>query len=230
VASVHNLAEAVEEVGGWSLRRAAATLGLDHVRVLRWQTRAGLGRLDDARPGPDTRLHALLGWEKDAIVKLAEEWGEVDRSHRKLAHRGSRLDLVHVSESTVLRVLVAAGLHLPALPGREPRPARMWPAWADLVPGVIWIYDFTHFRASKWCAVAVTGSGCTPASASSPPTTNTKDEVTRSAKTAASHGRPHHPVSRPGRPRQGHRCLFQGEPGLMVGSPTAAAAARSRWS
>ncbi len=149
------LVEHAMSVGGWSLRRAAGTLGLDHVRVLRWQTRAALGRLDDARPGPDTPLHALLDWEKAAIVKLAEEWGEVDLSHRKLAHRGSRLDLVHVSESTLLRVLVTAGVHLPARGAREPRPARAWPDWANLVPGVIWIYDFTHFRASRWCAVAV---------------------------------------------------------------------------
>lgn len=142
-------------VGGWSLRRAAATLGLDHVRVLRWQARAALGRLDDAKPGPDIPVHALLDWERDTIVKLAQEWGEIDLSHRKLAHRGSRLDAVHVSESTLLRVLVAAGVVLPERGRREPRPARAWPDWAELVPGVIWIYDFTHFRASKWCAVAV---------------------------------------------------------------------------
>jgi putative transposase len=149
------LVEHAVRVGGWSARRAAATLGLDHVRVLRWQTRAVLGRLDDAKPGPDTPVHALLDWERDAICKLAAEWGEVDRSHRKLAHRGSRLDLVHVSESTLLRVLVAAGVHLPVRPARAPRPARAWPAWADLVPGVIYIYDCTHFPASRWCAVAV---------------------------------------------------------------------------
>jgi len=89
------------------------------------------------------------------IRALADEWGEVDLSHRQLAHRGSRLDLVHVSESTLLRVLVAAGIHLPARGAREPRPPRAWPDWAELVPGVIWIYDFTHFRASTWCAVAV---------------------------------------------------------------------------
>ena len=142
-------------VGGWSLRRAAAVLGLDHVRVLRWQARAVAGRLEDAKPGPDIPAHALLDWERDTILKLAGDWGELDLSHRKLAHRGSRLDLVHVSESTLLRVLVAAGIHLPERGGREPRPARAWPDWAELVPGVIWIYDFTHFRASKWCAVAV---------------------------------------------------------------------------
>lgn len=141
--------------GGWSLRRAAATLGLDHVRVLRWQSRAALDQLADAKPGPDVPAHALLDWEREAIVKLAEDWGEVDLSHRKLAHRGSRLDLVHVSESTVLRVLIDAGVHLPGRPPQPPRPRRAFPEWAELVPGVIWIYDFTHFPAAKRCAVAV---------------------------------------------------------------------------
>jgi putative transposase len=149
------LVEHAVTVGGWSLRRAAATLGLDHVRVLRWSARAAVDRLDDARPGPETAVHAILPWERDAIVKVAEEWGEIDRSHRKLAHRGSRLGVVHVSESTVLRVLDAEGMRLPGAPRREPRPARPWPDWAELVPGVIWIYDFTHFPAADRCAVAV---------------------------------------------------------------------------
>ena len=64
---------------------------------------------------------------------------------------------MHASESTVLRVLAEAGIHLPGAPPREPRPARPWPEWAELVPGVIWIYDFTHFTRSKRCAVAVPG-------------------------------------------------------------------------
>jgi len=72
--------------------------------------------------------------EKDAICKLAEEWGEAGRSHRKLAHRGSRLEIVHASESTVLRVLTDAGVHLPGASPREPRLARPWPEWAELVP------------------------------------------------------------------------------------------------
>jgi transposase InsO family protein len=144
------------EAGAWSLRRAAATLGIDHVRVLRWQARVVLDRLDDAKPGPDVPLHALLDWEREAIVKLAEEWGDIDRSHRKLAHRGSRLDLVYVSESTVPRVLVAEGVHLPERPGRERRERRPFPEWAELVPGVIFIYDFTHFAGLPgWCAIAV---------------------------------------------------------------------------
>jgi putative transposase len=149
------LIEHASEQGGWSLRRSSAALGIDHVRVLRWQARAAAGQLDDLRPGPEQAAHALLGWEREAICKLAGEWGEIDRSHRKLAHRGSRLQIVHASESTVLRVLAGAGMHLPGAPPREPRPARPWPAWAELVPGVIWIYDFTHFTAAKRCAVAV---------------------------------------------------------------------------
>ncbi|MEU8251635.1 hypothetical protein [Nonomuraea sp. NPDC048916] len=41
--------------GGWSARRSAALLGLDHVRVLRWQARAVVGRLDDAKPARRSR-------------------------------------------------------------------------------------------------------------------------------------------------------------------------------
>lgn len=142
--------------GGWSLRKAAHTLGLEHVRVLRWLDRAAAGRLVDAKPGPDVPVHALLDSERAAIVKLAGEWGEIDRSHRKLAHRGSRLELVYASESTVLRVLVAEGVHLPERPARERRERRPFPQWAELVPGVIFIYDFTHFAGLPgWCAIAV---------------------------------------------------------------------------
>ena len=155
-AGVLDLIDHAAREGGWSLRRAAAALGVDHARVLRWQARTAAGEsLDDAKPGPDVPLHALLDWERAAIVKLAEDWAEIDRSHRKLAHRGSRLGVAHVSESTVLRVLVAEGVHLPAPERREPGSRRAWPDWAELVPGVIWIYDFTHFRASGRCAVAV---------------------------------------------------------------------------
>ena len=57
-------------------------------------------------------MHALLAEEVDEILALFEVWGEVDRSHRKLAHRGSYLDKVWVSPSTVKRVLAARGLHL----------------------------------------------------------------------------------------------------------------------
>jgi putative transposase len=67
------LVEHAVTVGGWSARRAAATLGVDHTRLLRWSTRAAVDRLDDTKPGPDVALHALLDWERDAIIKVAEQ-------------------------------------------------------------------------------------------------------------------------------------------------------------
>lgn len=81
---------------GWSTRAAAGQLGLDDTRAGRWLARRDAGRLADAPPGPGEAAHGLLDWERAAVVKLADEWGEIDRSHRKLAHRGSRLEYVRV--------------------------------------------------------------------------------------------------------------------------------------
>lgn len=139
---------------GWSRRRAGAVLGLDLDRVGRWRERQAAGRLDDAPPG-GAPLHGLLGWEKAAIVDLFESWGGVDRSHRKLAHRGSRLGVVHVSESTVWRVLASEGLALPGNPPREPLPRRPFPDWLEWKPCRVWAYDFTHFTRARRCAVAI---------------------------------------------------------------------------
>lgn len=113
---------------GWSRRRAAELLGLDHVRCARWAARRSVGELADRAPGGHP-LHGLLEGERATIVELFEVWGDIDRSHRKLAHRGTRLGLVHVSESTVRRVLAAEGLVLPGQPPREPRPRTPWPDW-----------------------------------------------------------------------------------------------------
>src|SRR5699024_10151160 len=48
-----------------------------------------------------------------------------------------------------------AGLRLPGPAAREPLEPRAWPEWAELVPGVIMIYDFTHFTRAHRCVVAV---------------------------------------------------------------------------
>ncbi|WP_298753090.1 hypothetical protein [uncultured Serinicoccus sp.] len=107
-------------------------LGLDHARVLRWQIRAGQDQLADARPGPAQALHGLLDWEREAILALAEAWGPTDRSHRKLAHRGSRLGAFYAAESTVLRVLRAADCTFPGYrhgPRVRNGPGRARPNW-----------------------------------------------------------------------------------------------------
>jgi transposase InsO family protein len=139
---------------GWPLRRSCALLGLDDTRAARWVARRGAGQLQDAAPGGHP-VHGLLDSERAAIVELFEAWGEVDRSHRKLAARGSRLDLVHVSDSTVRRVLAAEGLVLQGNPPREPLPRRAWPDWLEWKPNRIWAYDFTHFPRARRAAIAI---------------------------------------------------------------------------
>lgn len=141
---------------GWAHDRACTLLGVEDERVRRWRRRREHGGvLDDARPGPVEAPHALLAWEREAVLKLAAQWGEVDRGHRKLAHRGSRLGVVHVSEPTVLRILREEGIILPQRPARDPAPRMPWPDWLVWEPKRLWCYDFTHFTRAKRCAIAV---------------------------------------------------------------------------
>jgi transposase InsO family protein len=140
---------------GWDHRRCCQVLDLRESRAWRWRARRQTDRLvDDASGGG--AVHGLLPEEQEAIVALFEAWGEVDRSHRKLAHRGSYLGVVWVSPSSVKRVLAAQGLHL-----KRPRRAasserRPFPEWATYEKNSIWIYDWTSFdRCRTASAVAV---------------------------------------------------------------------------
>ena len=139
---------------GWSARAACTLLGIDDLRAARWADRRAEGCLHDAAPGGHP-LHGLLDWEREAILALYAEWGEVDRSHRKLAHRGSYLERVWVSESTVRKVLAAEGLALQGNPPREPIPRKPWPDWLEWKPNRIWGYDFTHFTRADRAVVAI---------------------------------------------------------------------------
>jgi putative transposase len=139
---------------GWSLAGACRELELNDRRAYRWMGRRQLGELEDKAPGGNP-LHGLLEDEVAEIVALYHEWADVDRSHRKLAHRGSYLGRVWVSESSVLRVLAAQGLHLhpPPRPGSSVR--KPFPEWVDYRPNQIWIYDTTHFPRAKSCLTVV---------------------------------------------------------------------------
>ena len=89
---------------GWSLGQGLRTASDRPPTDVALQGRRVLGALHDRSPGGNP-IHRLLGWEIEAILALAEEWGPVDRSHRKLAHRGSYTGQVWVAPSTVRRVL-----------------------------------------------------------------------------------------------------------------------------
>ena len=94
---------------GWEHRRVCRYLELDEGRAWRWRRRDA-GCLGDLKPG--SAVHGLRPEEVTAILGLFESWGDVDRSHRKLAHRGSYIGEVWVSPATVRRVLAAHGLVL----------------------------------------------------------------------------------------------------------------------
>ena len=104
---------------GWDLARACRVLEVPVRRVHRWRVRRHRGELADKRPGGGA-VHGILESEAREILALFDEWGETDRSHRKLAHRGSYVHRVWVSPSTVRRVL-----HLATSTSvRYPSPAR----------------------------------------------------------------------------------------------------------
>ena len=142
---------------GWTLRSACGVIELEPARVSRWRARRAVGAsLEDAVGGPVEPLHAILPEEREAVLELFEQWGEIDRGTRKLAHRGSRLERVHVSESTVLRVLRAEGLVLTPRRPREPAgPRQPWPDWVEYRPCQVWAHDFTAFPRARRDALAV---------------------------------------------------------------------------
>jgi len=139
---------------GWAHGRACRVLDLADVRAHRWRARLrDTGTLEDRDPGGGA-VHGLLDWEEEAILDLIETWGWVDRSHRKLAHRGSYTGTVFVSPSTVLRVALKNEVALPGEPVRA-RPAK--PVFPEVPWGRnrIWIWDATHFTRCKRVAYAI---------------------------------------------------------------------------
>jgi putative transposase len=139
---------------GWAHTRACRVLGIEDVRAHRWRQRLReIGSLEDGRPVGDA-VHRLLSWEEQAILDLIETWGWVDRSHRKLAHRGSYTGAVFVSPSTLLRVALK---HRVELPGEPVRPRPKVPVFPEIPweKNRIWIWDASHFTRCKRVAYAI---------------------------------------------------------------------------
>jgi putative transposase len=139
---------------GWPLLRACHELELAPRRAHRWIARRARGRLTDRSPG-GSPMHGLLPEEAAEILALFEEWGETDRSHRKLAHRGSYLGRVWVSPSSVRRVLFLADQHFRPLPRPGKSVRRPFPEWVSYTPNSIWIYDTTHFTAAGMAVLII---------------------------------------------------------------------------
>ena len=139
---------------GWSVERAAGVLRVDVRRLQRWRIRSEADDgLDDAKPGGGP-LHAILDTEEAAVLEIIEQWGVIDRSHRKLAHRGSYLRKVWVSPSTVRRIIERHGLRLPKPYTPRPTPVRDWPDAIVWEPNRIWIWDSRQFtRADRHVVV-----------------------------------------------------------------------------
>jgi len=130
---------------GWTLGRVCAVMEIDRSRVWRWRQRRAAGRLDDIAPG-GSPIHGILEWEQAEVLALFDEWGDTDRSHRKLAHRGSCEHRVWVSPSTVDRVLARHGLALEGEPRPAPRPEAPWPDWCERRPNQLWCWDASQFQ------------------------------------------------------------------------------------
>jgi putative transposase len=130
---------------GWSMGRVCAVLELDRRRAWRWQARAAIGALADRPPGGNP-IHGLLDWEEEAIVALFEEWGPIDLSHRKLAHRGSYIAKVWVSPSTVDRILARRGLRLKGGRRHSKTEKKPWPEWTEWRPNQLWCWDGSQFE------------------------------------------------------------------------------------
>jgi len=139
---------------GWTWRGACRQLELGEVRAHRWAARRADDELEDRRPG-GSPMHGLLADEVAEIVAIYHEWADVDRSHRKLAHRGSYLERVWVSPSSVRRVLAAQGLSLDPAPRPARTVAKPFPDWVEYRPNAIWIYDTTHFTRAGVAVTAI---------------------------------------------------------------------------
>jgi putative transposase len=96
----------------------------------------------------------LLSSEEQAILELIGEWAPIDRSYRKLAHRGSYIGLVFASPSTVQRIALKHGVTVPGQPPRPPRRKLVFPdvPWER---NRIWMWDASAFPTAGRIAYAI---------------------------------------------------------------------------
>ncbi len=99
-------------------------------------------------------VHRLLDSEEQAILDLIEKWAPLDRSYRKLAHRGSYTGTVFVSPSTMQRVALKHQITVPGAPPRPPRRKLIFPE-VPWEPNRIWMWEASLFPAAGLVAYAI---------------------------------------------------------------------------
>lgn len=100
-----------------------------------------------------------MGWERDAIPAIYDAWHEIDRSYRKLAHRGSRRRPRARVGIDFWRVLTVEGLVLPR-PAREPVAHPPWADWLEYQPCQVWGHDFERHEALHFDRAVMKGHRC----------------------------------------------------------------------
>ena len=82
-------------------------------------------------------------------------YADTDRSHRKLAHRGSYEGRFWASPATVRRVLLCGDKHFRPRPQPSRSAKRPIPAWVTYRPRQVWVYDTTHFTKAGMAVLAI---------------------------------------------------------------------------
>lgn len=94
------------EESEFTIKKTCEILKLNPDRYYRWRRRFnnnGLAGLKNHKSNPGSCPHSLLEEEKQKIIEYALE--NPDVRHRKLAYEMQDKDIVHVSPSSVYRVL-----------------------------------------------------------------------------------------------------------------------------
>lgn len=88
-------------------------------------------------------------------MSVFDQWSDTDRSHRKLAHRGSYEGRFWASPSTVRKVLFTADKRFKPLPRPGNSKKKKIPDWVEYRKNQVWIYDTTHFMKAEMAALAI---------------------------------------------------------------------------
>jgi len=135
---------------GSTVEKSCAVLGLERSRYYRWKAgrgwaEIGVADLAPRRPGPrpGAGVQRLLASEKEQIQVAARAEAYKDLRYRKLCYQMGRDAVVHVSPTSVYRVLKAEGLIAPVMPVLR---RRLRPETEASGPNQLWGWDVSYVK------------------------------------------------------------------------------------